>query len=277
VRTLLLASSSLDSLGIQNRLLCSVISSSPSCHLPQLLSSTFLSIPLEHRSLITVLSNATLRHFMPRRRHGNNADSDTGFSAEHYKRIEKELDILTSPNKSISRAASGFRNRSRAFGTSEEAWFLHLQRLYGLTNFNGRILRFHKRDPVKTLHAISININYIFFERLFIFRKDRIGGSASCRPTRLYFSSYERRRLAVWRSIHSSKLRCIEYAAARSSSVISVHKFQVQQQLAINHGRMRKRKRKRKTPVIRAEDEFEPLRTMYLSVEMTFDRERHLV
>jgi len=122
---------------------------------------------------------------------------------------------------------------------------------------------------------MSMNINYIFFERLFIFPKDRIGGSASCRPTRLSFASYERRRLAVWRSIHSSKFRCIEYAAARSSSVISVHEFQLQQQLAINHGR--KTKRKRKKPVTRAEDEFEPLRTMYLSVEMTFDRERHLV
>jgi len=48
----------------------------------------------------------------------------------------------------------------------------------------------------------------------------------------------------------------------------------VRQQLAIKHGL---RTEKKKKPIMRAEDEFELLKTLYLSFEMTFNHERHRV
>ena len=48
----------------------------------------------------------------------------------------------------------------------------------------------------------------------------------------------------------------------------------MRQRLAIQHGLRTERKKK---PIIRTEDEFELLKTLYLSSEMTFNHERHRV
>ncbi|MCJ1343078.1 hypothetical protein MMC31_001269 [Peltigera leucophlebia] len=87
------------------------------------------------------------------------------------------------------------------------------------------------------------------------------------------FARCERRRPAVYRSIHSSRARCTEYVAAHSPSKISANEIQVRQ-LAIKYGLNMEKKKK---PIMRVEDEFELLKTLHLSVEMIFDHERHRV
>ena len=52
------------------------------------------------------------------------------------------------------------------------------------------------------------------------------------------------------------------------------NKQQVRQRLAIKHGLRTETKKK---PIMRAEDEFELLKTLYLSTEMNFNHERHRV
>lgn len=61
---------------------------------------------------------------------------------------------------------------------------------------------------------------------------------------------------------------------AHSSSEIAADEIQVRQQLAIKH---KLNMEKKKKPIMRAEDEFELLKTLHLSVEMIFDHERHRV
>lgn len=70
-----------------------------------------------------------------------------------------------------------------------------------------------------------------------------------------------------------SRARCKGYA--NSFIYLSfANREQVRQQLAIKHGL---RTEKKKKPIMRAEDEFELLKTLYLSSEMTFNHERHRV
>ena len=53
---------------------------------------------------------------------------------------------------------------------------------------------------------------------------------------------------------------------------------QVKQQLPIKYGlRTEKKKKKKKKPIMRAEDEFELLKTLYLSSKIAFNHERHRV
>ena len=54
----------------------------------------------------------------------------------------------------------------------------------------------------------------------------------------------------------------------------SANEIQVRQQLAIKYGLNIEKKKK---PIMRAEDGFELLKTLHLSVEMIFDHERHRV
>ena len=61
---------------------------------------------------------------------------------------------------------------------------------------------------------------------------------------------------------------------AASKTKPSTDYYQVRQRLAIEHNL---RKEKKKKPVLHAEDEFELLKTLYISTETTFPHERYRV
>lgn len=105
------------------------------------------------------------------------------------------------------------------------------------------------------------------------FEKVKSEELAPCRPTGMSSARCERRRPAVYRLIHSSRARCTEYMA-HSPFKNSANEIQVRQQLAIKYGLNIEKKKK---PIMRAEDEFELLKTLHLLVEMIFDHERHRV
>lgn len=89
----------------------------------------------------------------------------------------------------------------------------------------------------------------------------------------MFFAWYGRKRLAVRRSIRSLRARCKEYVSA-FLYVSFADGEQVRQQLAIKHGLWTEKKKK---SIMRAEDEFELLKTLYLSSEVTFNHEWHRV
>ena len=103
------------------------------------------------------------------------------------------------------------------------------------------------------------------------FKKVELEELALCRPTGMFSARCERRRPAVYKLIHSSRARCTEYMAHSPFKDLA-NEIQVQQQLAIKYGLNIEKKKK---PIMRAEDEFELLKILHLSVKMIFAYERH--
>ncbi len=79
---------------------------------------------------------------------------------------------------------------------------------------------------------------------------------APCKHTGTCFAWCERRRRALWKSIRSSRARCTVREHLLTSAF--ANKQQVRQRLAIKHGL---RTEKKKKPIMRAEDDFELLKT----------------
>ncbi len=94
-----------------------------------------------------------------------------------------------------------------------------------------------------------------------------------CKHTRTSYALCERKRQIVIKSIRSLRAKCTRYIN-RFLEQAFANSYQVRQRLEITHGL---RKDKKKKPVLHAKDEFELLKTLYTSIEMTFRHERYRV
>ncbi|MCJ1473139.1 hypothetical protein MMC13_001790 [Lambiella insularis] len=115
-----------------------------------------------------------------------------------------------------------------------------------------------RKDPVETIREFRIQVLKCFFHWLLKERKDTLRGARSLRT--------------YWNVL--GQLRRKETGGLPIDTRLKTQMNGVLQRLTVEFGLETKRKEK---PIMRAEDEFELLKTLYTSPEILFDHERHHV
>ncbi|KAL8626100.1 hypothetical protein Q9189_008220 [Teloschistes chrysophthalmus] len=159
-------------------------------------------------------------------------------SPEYYQQMEDDLDVLKFTQRVYGKGSENMLNLVKNF------WYQYCQ--------------FTKKNPVATLEGISINVLYAFFDWLLRERKGSLGAASSLQT--------------YWNAL--CLVRKQETGCHQIDPLIKSQMHGVRQRLAIAHNL---RKEKKKKPVLHAEDEFELLKTLYTSTEMTFPHERYRV
>ncbi|KAL9582090.1 MAG: hypothetical protein Q9212_003502 [Teloschistes hypoglaucus] len=157
---------------------------------------------------------------------------------EYYQQMEDDLDVLKFTQRVYGKGRENMLNLVKNF------WYQYCQ--------------FTKKNPVATLEGISINVLYAFFDWLLRERKGSLGAASSLQT--------------YWNAL--CLVRKQETGCHQIDPLIKSQMHGVRQRLAIAH---KLRKEKKKKPVSHAEDEFELLKTLYTSTEMTFPHERYRV
>lgn len=92
------------------------------------------------------------------------------------------------------------------------------------------------------------------------FKKIELEQLTSYRPTRIFFAKCKKKRLAIYRLIHSLRARFTEYIAYTPFNNLA-NKIQIKQQLAIKYGLNIKKKKK---SIMKVEDKFKLLNIVSL-------------
>ena len=132
---------------------------------------------------------------------------------------------------------------------------------------------FTEKDPIVSQKGISINVLYVFFDWLLTNRKGTLG-AASTLQTYWNVFCLMRKKETGYQMIDPLVKSQMHGVGSHRYILLFANSSQVRQQLAIKYGL---RTEKKKKPIMRAEDEFELLKTLYVSSEVVFKHERHRV
>ena len=123
------------------------------------------------------------------------------------------------------------------------------------------------------LKRISINILFVFFDWLFSVQKDRQSAASTLQTYWNVFCLVRKKETDRPEIDPLIKSQIHGIWEPHSTSLLA-NQYQVRQRLALKHGLRTEKKEK---PIIRAKAKFEFLKTLFLSVEIVFDHERHRV